>query len=184
MPPFLRGSLLGLAGLLLATALSAEELKGRVVGITDGDTLTLLTRDLQQKKVRLADIDTPERGQPYGRKARQALADLAYRKQVAVIVEDTDRYGRAIGQVYAGERKLNLDMVRRGAAWVDRRYTDDPALVRAQAEARAAKRGLWALPEADRTPPWEWRRQPAAERRREASPPRQRRPPARVPAPG
>ena len=78
-------------------------------------------------------------------------------------VEDTDQYGRAVGRATAGGQHVNAEMVRRGAAWVFRRYSDDPALLRLEQEARAARRGLWALPEAERVPPWEWR---AAERER------------------
>lgn len=165
MHAILRHGLPVLAALLLAVPVAATELKGLVVGITDGDTLTLLTPDKRQTKVRLADIDTPERRQPYGTRARQALAELAYRKSVQVTVEDTDRYGRAIGQVQAGRKDVNAEMVRLGAAWVDRRYSRDPDLLRMEAEARAAKRGLWALPEAERMPPWEWRKKPRTERR-------------------
>ncbi len=70
---------------------------------------------------------------------------------------DEDRYGRAVGRVRVGAVDVNAEMVRRGAAWVYQRYTRDPALLRTEAEARTARRGLWALPEAQRVPPWEWR---------------------------
>jgi endonuclease YncB( thermonuclease family) len=183
MRSFLWGSLLGLAVLLLPAVLAAAELKGTVVGITDGDTLTLLTADRKQKKIRLAEIDTPERHQPYGTKARQALADLAFRRKVQVIVEDTDRYGRTVGHIQVGSRDVNAEMVRRGAAWVDRRYSDDPALMRAEDEARAAKRGLWSLPEAERMPPWEWRKRTRPVPRGIATPVRRpRAEPVRAPA--
>lgn len=153
-----------LAALHVLPAFAATELTGRVVGISDGDTLTLLTPDRRQTKVRLAEIDTPERRQPYGSRAREALADLAFRRQVRVVVAETDRYGRSVGKVYAGGREVNAEMVRRGAAWVYERYNRDPRLPALQAEARAARRGLWALPEAERLPPWEWRRRARAER--------------------
>jgi endonuclease YncB( thermonuclease family) len=143
--------------LILAQVASAEELKGRVVGITDGDTLTLLTERREEVRVRLAAIDTPEGGQPYGRRARQVLSDLAFGKVVRVAVQDMDRYGRTVGWVYAGAVDVNAEMVRRGAAWVYRRYSDDPALLRLEQAARAEHRGLWGLPEAERVPPWEWR---------------------------
>ena len=70
---------------------------------------------------------------------------------------DTDRFGRAVGRVHEGAVDMNAEMVRRAAAWVFRRYSDDPALLRLEAEARSARRGLWALPETERVPPWEWR---------------------------
>jgi endonuclease YncB( thermonuclease family) len=129
-----------------------------VVAVADGDTLTLLTPAREQVKIRLAEIDTPETGQPYGTKAKQLLSDLAFSKEARVVVTDTDRYGRAVGRLHVGTTDVNAEMVRRGAAWVYRRYNRDPSLLRFEAEARAARRGLWALPEGERVPPWEWRR--------------------------
>jgi endonuclease YncB( thermonuclease family) len=145
--------------LALASPALAEELRGRVVGITDGDTLTLLTPERREVKIRLAEIDTPESRQPYGTRARQALSDLAFRRDVRVDVQDTDRYGRTVGRIYAGRVDVNAEMVRRGAAWVYRRYSHDPLLLVLENEARQAQRGVWALPESQRTPPWEWRRE-------------------------
>ncbi len=111
------GALLaGSALFLLVQAASARELHGQVVGISDGDTLTLLTEERDQVRVRLAEIDAPERGQPYGASARQALSDLALGKAIRVAVQDTDRYGRAVGRVFAGAQDANAEMVRRGAA--------------------------------------------------------------------
>jgi endonuclease YncB( thermonuclease family) len=155
-------ALLAAFTLLAAQVAAAADLRGRVIGITDGDTLTLLTERRQQVRIRLAEIDTPERGQPYATRARQSLAELAFGKTVRVAVRDTDRYGRTAGRVYAGSLDVNAAMVRRGAAWVYRRYSDDPALLRLERTARAERRGLWGLPQAERVPPWEWR---AAERR-------------------
>ncbi len=150
-----------LAALLLLAAVSAAaaaaEIAGRVVAVSDGDTLTVLDGARREVRVRLAEIDTPESGQPYGDRARQALSDLAFGKAVRVVVVDTDRYGRTVGRVHEGGVDVNAEMVRRGAAWVFRRYSRDPSLPRLEEEARAARRGLWALPEAQRTPPWEWR---------------------------
>jgi endonuclease YncB( thermonuclease family) len=136
---------------------SAAELAGRVVGITDGDTLTLLFEGHQQVRIRLAEIDAPESRQPYGNRARQELSDLAFGKDVTVTVRDIDRYGRTVGRVYAGSVDVSAEMVRQGAAWVYRQYSHDPMLLRDEQEARDARRGLWALPEAERVPPWEWR---------------------------
>ncbi len=156
--PAIRPLLAPLALLLsLSHTACAPELHGRVVGIGDGDTLTLLTGTREEVRVRLAGIDTPERGQPFGDRARQALSDLAFGRQVRVVVADTDRYGRTVGRVFAGGLDVNADLVRSGATWVFRRYSDDPELLRLEAEARAARRGLWGLPEAQRVPPWEWR---------------------------
>jgi endonuclease YncB( thermonuclease family) len=156
LPMFIRTLVLLIT---LASPALAEELRGRVVGITDGDTLTLLTPERREVKIRLAEIDTPESRQPYGTRARQVLSDLAFRRDVRVDVQDTDRYGRTVGRVHAGRVDVNAEMVRRGAAWVYRRYSRDPALLVLEEEARQARRGVWALPESQRTPPWEWRRE-------------------------
>jgi endonuclease YncB( thermonuclease family) len=119
----------------------------------------LLTPERRQVKVRLYAIDTPESRQPYGTRARQELADLAFQKMVRVEVMDTDRYGRMVGQVWVSGLNVNAELVRCGAAWVYRQYNRDPQLLTLEKEARGARRGLWALPEAERAPPWAWRRQ-------------------------
>ena len=154
----LRASVLALL-LCLTCAMPAlaEELRGRVVGITDGDTLTLLDGTNHQFKIRLSDIDTPERRQPYGDRARQALSNLVFGKAARIGVVDTDRHGRTVGRVHVDGHDVNAEMVRLGAAWVYRQYSRDPELPVLEDAARAARRGLWALPEADRMPPWEWR---------------------------
>lgn len=146
--------------LLLTKPLLATELTGKIVGVHDGDTLTLLVSDgarFKQVKVRLAEIDTPESKQPYGQRAKQALSDLTFGKQVRVVVQDTDKYGRTVGRVYVGGVDVNAELVKRGAAWVYRRYSRDPSLLVLEQHAKAAKRGLWTLPEAQRCPPWDWR---------------------------
>jgi endonuclease YncB( thermonuclease family) len=137
----------------------AAEFAGRVVGVSDGDTLTVLTGAREEVRVRLAEIDAPESGQPYGARSKQVLSDLAFGRQVRVSTVDIDRYDWVVGRVHAGSRDVNAQMVRQGAAWVFVRYSRDPALPPMEAEARAARRGLWALPEAERMPPWEWRAQ-------------------------
>jgi Micrococcal nuclease (thermonuclease) homologs len=146
---------------ILAAPLLAAEYTGKVVSISDGDTLTLLVPDgasYQQVKIRLGEIDTPESKQPYGSRARQALSDLAFGKQARVVVQDTDRYGRKVSRVYVGGIDVNAEMVKQGAAWVYRKYAQDQALYRLEEQAKAAKRGLWGLPEAQRCPPWDWRK--------------------------
>jgi len=126
--------------------------------VSDGDTLTLLTAEKQQVKVRLGEIDTPESRQPYGQRAKQALSDLAFGKQARVVVQDTDKYGRTVGRVYVGGVDVNAEMIRQGAAWVYRQYLKDQSLLALEQQAKSAKRGLWGLPEAERCPPWDWRK--------------------------
>lgn len=135
---------------------AAYLLEGKVVRVSDGDTITLLVQQ-QQHRVRLAEIDAPEApGQPFNEVSRQHLASLISGQLVQVRVVDTDRYGRAVGHVYHQGRSANAEMVRAGLAWVNPRYSRDPKLQILQAEARAARRGLWRDPAP--VPPWEWRR--------------------------
>ena len=144
---------------------AAVQIQGKIVaGARGRDRLgeNLLVPDgasYKQVKVRLGEIDTPEsNSQPYGTHARQTLSDLAYNQPARVVVQDTDRYGRTVGRVYVGGTDVNVEMVRQGAAWVYRQFAKDPSLDRLEAPAKAAKRGLWALPEAQRCPPWDWRK--------------------------
>ncbi len=143
--------------LLLASFLASAETiyQGTVVRIVDGDTLVLLV-DQQQLKIRLADIDTPERKQPFGTKAKQALSDLAFGKQARVVEVTVDRYGRIVGRVYVDGIDVNRELVAQGYAWVYRKYSNDAELLRLEAEAKQMGLGLWADP--DPMPPWEWRR--------------------------
>lgn len=136
----------------------SAEYSGKVVGISDGDTLTLLTAEKQQIKVRLAEIDTPESAQPYGTRAKQALSGLAFNKQARVVVQDVDRYGRTVGRVYVGNMDVNAEMIRQGAAWVYRQYARDRSLFALEDQAKASKRGLWNLSEAEKCAPWDWRK--------------------------
>lgn len=132
-----------------------------MVGVADGDTLILLVPEgssYRQVKIRLGEIDTPERKQPYGERAKQQLSELVFNRPARVVVQDTDRYGRIVGRVSVGGFDINAEMIRQGAAWVYRQYAKDPSLYRLEAEAKSAKRGLWALPEAQRCPPWDWRK--------------------------
>jgi endonuclease YncB( thermonuclease family) len=138
-------------------AADADFLAGTVAAIHDGDTLTLESEG-RRVRVRLAQIDAPEQGQPWGRRAKDALAALADRREARVRVVDRDEYGRAIGDVFVADRFVNEALVRDGHAWSYPRYLRSPEIPEAEAEARRTKRGLWGLPPAEREPPWEWRR--------------------------
>src|SRR6266540_3845891 len=138
---------------------AAEQFTGKVVGISDGDTLSVL-RDGKAVKVRLHGVDTPEKAQAFGTQARKFTSDAAFQQTVTVEVHTTDRYGRLVGEVLLPDgRSLNQELVRAGMAWWYRQYAPkDTALAQLEADARAAKRGLWA--DASPVPPWEWRKQP------------------------
>ena len=166
--------LVGLWLLVVSVAAFAADLSGKVVGVSDGDTLTLLVPDgasFKQVKIRLGQIDTPESGQPYGQRAKQALSDLAFGKEARIVVQDTDRYGRTVGRVYVGSVDVNAELVKQGAAWVYRQYLKEQSLLALESEAKAAKRGLWGLPEAERMPPWDWRRGGSAKAAPVSTPP-------------
>lgn len=141
--------------LLWGSLAQAEILEGRVVGVHDGDTITVLSAERQDWRVRLAEIDAPELHQPWGQRSKQSLSDLVYDHSVRVLWKQQDRYGRIVGRVYVGDIDVSAEQVRRGLAWVYERYATDPSLVPIEAEARADRRGLWVDPAP--VPPWEYR---------------------------
>jgi len=133
---------------------------GRVITVADGDTITVLTSDKRQVKIRLYGVDCPEYGQPFGARAKQATLDAAHRKKVTVQPMDTDNYGRTVAIVIMpGGRSLNEHLVREGMAWVYTRYCTQEEICgplrKLEQAAKGQRRGLWA----DRAPlpPWEWR---------------------------
>jgi len=142
---------------LLATSAHTEELTGQVIKVNDGDTLTLRIAGQRPVKVRLAGIDAPEYDQPYGKTARRVLTAIVSGRTVRVNTRSRDDYGRIVGTVTLSGQDIEAALVERGAAWVYRRYNRNPRLVDLEAQAKAARRGLWALPESQRIPPWEWR---------------------------
>lgn len=131
----------------------------KVVGISDGDTVTLLLLnggDAGPVKARLTEIDAPERRQPWGARSSQALANKVFGQQVLVASSGEDRYGRLLARLHLGNRDINRELVREGHAWVYRRYATQNWLPD-EAAARNAGRGLWSLHSSQTTPPWEWR---------------------------
>ncbi|HEV6968097.1 thermonuclease family protein [Roseateles sp.] len=138
--------------------MSAAILFCLIVGISDGDTLTARCGPAdaaQTVKVRLAEIDAPEKAQPFGQRSRQALAALCFKRPATVSVQTKDRYGRAVARVECDGLDASAEQVRTGVAWVFDRYVKDRSLYALQDEARAAGRGLWA--DAAPVAPWEWR---------------------------
>ena len=158
----------------------------KVVGVSDGDTVTLLMQGdagPSQVRTRLTEIDAPERRQPWGARSRQALANKLFGQQVLVASSGKDRYGRLLARLRIGNRDINREMVRDGHAWVYRRYATENWLPDETA-ARNAGRGLWSLHGSQRMPPWEWRqRQRQAKAAQRSTPARsQRSTTARSPA--
>lgn len=135
----------------------ADNISGRIVGISDGDTLTLLDETNTQHKIRLAAIDAPERAQPFGNRSKQQLSELCFKQPTIVEVVDKDRYGRSVGVVMCNGVNANEVMLTSGMAWVYRQYAQGFEYYDAlEHEAKANQVGLWI--DSDPIPPWEWRK--------------------------
>ncbi len=146
----------------LATQVHAEILSGRVVGVADGDTVTVLDASNTQFKIRLLGIDAPEKKMPYGNKSKEYLSALVFNKQVTVEYSKKDRYGRTVGKIIVGGLDANLAQIKAGMAWHYKQYqreqtvADRGLYAQAEEDARGSKRGLWK--DADPVAPWDWRK--------------------------
>lgn len=127
----------------------------KVIGVSDGDTLTCLSNSRQQIKVRLAQIDAPEKAQAFGQQSKQSLAAMVFGQQVTLEVETRDKYGRTVARVLKGKEDINLAQIGAGMAWVYVQYARVAHYFTAQDKARGRRVGLWV----DATPvaPWDWR---------------------------
>lgn len=133
----------------------AKSFSGKVVKVSDGDTIQVM-HEGKAEKIRLSGIDCPESKQAFGQAAKKFVLEIAAQKTVTVYVETTDRYGRTVGEVILPDgRNLNKELVRAGYAWWYRKYSSDQTLAALEIEARNARRGLWSDPAP--VPPWEWR---------------------------
>ena len=158
-----------------AASAEARSLVASVVGIADGDTITVLDSNRLQHRVRLAGIDAPEKAQPFGQRSRQSLSDRVHGKMVRLEWSKEDKYGRWVAKVLldppagcepscAAPADVNLEQLRAGLAWhykeyeLEQRRPDRQAYALAEQAARAAQAGLWADPHP--VAPWEWRRAP------------------------
>jgi endonuclease YncB( thermonuclease family) len=158
---------LALASLVAA----AEVIEGRVVGVSDGDTVTVLDGENIRHKIWLAGIDAPESRQPFGQASKKNLSDLVFGRDVTVQWRKRDRYGRAVGKVLVQPEGCStcqrtsdagLAQLEAGLAWWYREYRKEQTLEDqgyyeyAEFDAKAQRRGLWV--DANPLPPWEWRR--------------------------
>jgi micrococcal nuclease len=141
--------------LFFGLALVAPAHAHKVIGIADGDTLTLLV-DAKPLKIRLANIDAPEKVQSFGERSKQSLSDLCFGKDASYKEQDIDRYGRTVAVVTCGGVEVNRAQIELGMAWVYPKYNKDLTLPGLEAMARKVGRGLWS--DAAPTPPWEFRR--------------------------
>ena len=140
--------------LLLPQLLLAESFAGKCIGISDGDTISVL-RNQQSVRVRLEGIDSPEKGQDFSSVATKFTSNLAFGQEVSVQIKDHDRYGRIVGRVSVGEKDLSTELVKAGLAWHYKQYSLDKTLATEENQARNIKVGLWSLP--NPKPPWEYR---------------------------
>ncbi|WP_231128962.1 thermonuclease family protein [Gallibacterium anatis] len=123
---------------------AAREINCQVVAISDGDTFTCLLANNKTIKVRLAQVDAPEKKQPYGDRSRQLLSQLIFKKQVRLSSSEYDQYHRVLAEVFDSQgRNINLIMVQQGLAWAYRQYMHDKQYLAAEAQARQQRRGLW-----------------------------------------
>ena len=158
---FIKTATLSALLLLALNIANADELRGYVIGVTDGDTLTLLV-DQQPHKVRIVGLDAPERHQPFGERSKQNLADLAFNKNAIADCPKKDRYKRDLCKLVVAGQDVGLKQITDGMAWWYRKYAHEqtPAdrVVYEQAEvmARKGRLGLWV--DGDAVPPWEWRK--------------------------
>lgn len=143
--------------LCLSLPAAADTISGKVVRVADGDTLTILSSEKQEIKVRLAAIDAPEKAQPFGERSKQSLSEMCFGKSAMIFVVDQDKYGRTVGLVTCDGIEANRTQVSQGMAWAYRKHIKGfEFLIEEERKARSLKSGLWADP--DPTPPWEWRK--------------------------
>lgn len=155
--------LASVAVLILLSAcpsVTAGTLEGKVIRNADGDTITVLMDDLRQIKIRLYGVDTPEKAQPYGHRAKQFTAAKIGNKKVIVQEYGKDRYGRLVGIVKINENtSINEELIRNGLAWVYEKYCNIPICTKwkkIEEQSRKNKIGLWQ--DKNALPPWNWRK--------------------------
>ena len=148
---------------------AAATLVGHVVGVSDGDTVTVLTAENRKFKIRLTGIDAPEKKQPFGAFAKETLARQLFGQPVTVEWSKTDRYGRILGKIEVDGVDANLEQVREGSAWVYTQYLreltieDRRLYLEVEQQAKSEHAGLWR--DTHPEPPWQWRKEKRAHHR-------------------
>lgn len=147
----------------VSCANAVQVLQALVVGVSDGDSITVQDADKQQHKIRLQGIDAPEKAQAYGQKSKESLSALVYKKNVQVIWAKQDRYGRTVGQVIVGGLDACLEQVKRGMAWHYKDYqgeqSSEDRVLYDRAETLAREKGLGIWQDTAPIEPWAFRRQ-------------------------
>ena len=148
---------------LICCTINAATLQGKVVGVADGDTITVLDANNMQHKIRLQGIDAPEKAQAFGQKSKQSLNQLVHNKQVTIEFQKKDKYGRTVGKVLLNGTDMCLTQIKLGMAWHYKEYAseqpkeDRDIYAQAEQDARNQALGLWK--DKTVTPPWEFRKQ-------------------------
>ena len=145
---------------LLASIPASADFTGMVIKVADGDTITVM-RGKQKVRVRLAEIDAPEKNQVFGNVSHKSLSGLVGGKAVRIVELGQDRYKRTIGKVYIGNLDVCAEQVKLGMAWAYRKYAKDKSLLTLELEAKMSRRGLWAADSP--IAPWKWRKSRTAE---------------------
>ena len=133
-----------------------------MVGITDGDTVTVLDRDKQRHKIRLSGIDAPESHQAFGQKSKTNLSAMVFNREVIAQCGKQDKYHREVCKIIADGRDINLEQIMAGMAWWYRKYAKEQSpkdredYEVAEFNAKARRLGLWN--DTNPVPPWEWRK--------------------------
>jgi endonuclease YncB( thermonuclease family) len=136
----------------------SQTIKGKVIRIADGDTITVLDSNKKQIRIRLYGIDCPENGQDFGNVAKRYTSELCFAKTILVDIKDKDQYGRVVGVVWTEDSlNVNIALLREGLAWHYKHFDHSDEFAQAEYLAKMEKRGLWKQPNA--TPPWEFRRE-------------------------
>lgn len=136
---------------LIVLIVNAEVLVGKVIGVSDGDTITVIDAEKTEHKVRLMGIDAPETKQDFGNESKQTLSNFIYQKEVTVAYKKLDKYQRKVGKVILYEQDICLAMIELGMAWHYKDYekeqskTDRDLYSQAELKARESNIGLWQL---------------------------------------
>jgi endonuclease YncB( thermonuclease family) len=149
--------------LIITGTFAERKVTGKVVGVHDGDTITVLDAEKNQYKIRFNGIDAPELKMDFGNKAKESLSDMVFGKEVTVVFSKRDKYNRIVANVYINGMDVNLEQIKRGFAWHYKKYQEEQTpkdrkdYADAEIAAKASKKGLWLME--NPTPPWDYRAQ-------------------------
>ncbi|MBF8457147.1 thermonuclease family protein [Kaistella sp. G5-32] len=145
---------------LCVTIFYTAQINAKVIHVKDGDTVVVLLEDNIQKTLRLAEVDCPESGQPFGKNAKEFTSTQIFGKQITFIATDEDRYGRTIAKIYYENKYLSEEIIRAGFGWWYYQYSKDKNLGILQKQAEDKKIGLWQ--DKNAVSPWDYRKQQRA----------------------